>query len=101
MGSTVGDGRLIVAAAGTRKKLSEAAAVSSPTGPIRSVCVQALENNTGKVVVGGPAVVAALATRRGVALSPLGVITIPTDDLADVSVDVMVSGEGVTFTWVA
>lgn len=93
-GSSVGDGRTVVPVAATRVQLG------ASVGPLDSVAVQALEGNTGAVVVGGNTVVAALETRRGIALSAGQVVTLATDDLSDVWLDAMVSGEGVTYTYV-
>lgn len=90
------DGRKAVAAAGTRE------ALSATSVPIRSVTIQAAGGNTGVVVIGGATVVAALATRRGIALAagdrPITLTEADgLDDLRSVWVDAMVSGEAVTF----
>lgn len=101
--SKVGGGRLVVTAAATRSNLigsAGTAAYDDPAGPIKTVAIQALEGNTTKVAVSGASVVAlAGATQRGVLLAAGSVISIDTDDLADVYVDVRTSGEGVTFVW--
>ena len=57
---TVGDGTTTVTTAGTRVQLASQAC--------RRVIIQAHESNTGTIVVGGSATVAALVGRRGVAL---------------------------------
>lgn len=95
----VGDGRMVVTAAGTRERLTADSTFNDPGGIVRAVAITALEGNTGMVVVGGPAVVAALATRRGTPLAAGETIVLETDDLADVYVDAVVSGEGVSFTF--
>lgn len=93
------DGRKVVAAAGTREPLS-ATSVS-----VRSVTLQAETDNTGVVVFGGAAtVVAALATRRGVALvagasAQLTSDVDGVDDLSEVGLDVTVNGDGVTYVY--
>ena len=88
----LGDGRKTVTAAAT----AEALAASTPA---IYVVVTALVGNTGIVVVGGSTVVAAAATRRGTPLSPGQSMGLPVDDLADVYLDVTVSGEGVSYTY--
>lgn len=92
----VGDGRKVVAAAGT----AEALAASTP---IESVVIQAESDNTGAVVVGGSTVVAAAGTRRGVALEAGQSVRFGREDKIDnlnlVFLDVETSGEGVTFTY--
>lgn len=86
--------------AGTRRRLTDGT-FDQPAGPIGSVAVQAMQFNTGVVVVGGANVVAAAGTRRGVYLAAGASFVCDVDDLADVWVDATVSGEGVTFTWQA
>lgn len=92
------DGRTVVTTAGTRVQLS---AVSVPA---RSVVVTAETDNTGIIVVGGPAVVAALATRRGTPLSAGDSIQLSSrddaiDDLNQIWLDSTVSTDGVTFQY--
>jgi hypothetical protein len=89
----VGDGLQLVAAAGT----AEALAASST--PIRAVLINALPENTGNVVLGSSTVVAAAGTRRGIALVPGGSVMLRVKDLADLYVDAVVSGEGVSFVY--
>jgi hypothetical protein len=93
------DGRKVVAAAGTREPLS-ATSVS-----VRSLTIQAETDNTGIVVIGGlGTVVAAVLTRRGIALAAGAVIALTSeydgvDDLAEIGVDAMVNGDGVTYIY--
>jgi hypothetical protein len=104
MSARVGDGRMIVTTAGTRLQLTNGgtgSAYTDPAGPIQSVAVMAETDNTGTVVVGGSAVVAAQATRRGIPLAAGQAVTFYCDDLADVYVDTTVNGDGVTFSWEA
>lgn len=89
----ISDGRKTVAAAGTRETL-----VASST-PCKVVAITAETDNTEIVVVGGSTVVAALATRRGTPLYPGDSTAFEIDDLVDINVDVLVNGEGVTFTY--
>lgn len=91
--ATVGDGRKVVAAAGTAEALAT-------TTAIKSVVVTAETDNTGIIAVGGSGVVAALATRRGTPLSAGESIALDIDDLADVFIDSTVNGDGVTYTYV-
>lgn len=87
---TLLSGRKTVTTAGTAVRLSS-------SQPVGALAIQALSNNTDKVVVGGSDVVAALSTRKGIYLSPGDVVSIDTDDLGDVWIDSVVNGEGVTY----
>ena len=102
MARTVVSGRCIVTTAGTRVQLGAAGTTMTPTsvdGPIHKLVLRSIETNTDEVVIGGSGVVAAAATRNGVALAP----TQPPlefediDDLGDIWVDSLVNGEGVSF----
>jgi hypothetical protein len=102
MAGTVGSGRCIVTTAGTRVQLGGAGTTMTPTtvpGPIRRLYIRAIETNTNAVVVGGSGVVAAAATRNGVALVPTGIVQSyeDIDDLGDLWVDAITSGEGLSF----
>jgi hypothetical protein len=102
--STVGSGRTIVAAAGTARQLGAAGTTmtptAGPTGSIRKLLIRAIETNTNAVVIGGAGVVAAAATRQGVALVPTGPpVELEIDDLGDVWVDAITNGEGVSFLY--
>lgn len=88
--SDVGDGRKVVATAGTAERLASATRC-------RSVAITAETDNTGVVVVGGSTVVAALATRRGVPLEAGQSVSFDVNDLSSVWLDVTVNGEGVSF----
>jgi len=90
--STIADGRQVVAVAGT------AVALASSTA-CKLVTITAETDNTDIIVVGGSTVVAALATRRGVPLSAGDTYELGIDDLSDVHLDALVSGEGVTYTY--
>lgn len=93
------DLRKTVAAAATAERLS------STSIAFRSLVITAETDNTGVVVYGGSTVVAALSTRRGTPLAAgeskeflaeqHGV-----DDLRDIFLDVTVSGDGVTASYV-
>lgn len=89
----ISDSRKVVATAGTREAL-----VASSV-PCRKVIIQAETDNTGVIAVGGDSVVAAAATRRGVALAQSESVTIEIDDLQKIYLDATVSGEGVTFAY--
>lgn len=92
-------GRKTVANAGTPEAL-----VSDVTSA-RSVAITAETDNTDVVVVGDSSVVAALATRKGTPLSAGQTTSITLEredgkiDLSRIFIDVVVNGEGVTFTW--
>lgn len=90
--STVGQGRKVVATAGTPVVLATSTTV-------KSVTVQAEKDNTSDVIIGGSGVVGALATRQGIYLSPGDSIDLPVDNLSSVYVDALVNGEGVTFIY--
>lgn len=88
-----GDNRKTVTSAATAEAL-----VASSTA-CNYVIITAETDNTGVIVVGGPTVVAALATRRGIPLNASDSITLKTDDLANVYIDSTVNGDGVTFLY--
>lgn len=88
----ISDGRKTVTTAGTREAL--AASTSC-----KWVTITAETDNTGVVAVGGSTVVASLSTRTGTPLFAGDSVTILTDNLADIQLDVTVSGEGVTYTY--
>lgn len=88
----IGDGRKTVTTAGTRETLAASTAC-------KKVIITAETDNTGLVVVGGTGVVAALATRRGTPLYAGDTVVLEVDDLNDVNLDVTVSGDGVTYTY--
>ena len=90
--STIGDGRKVVAAAGTAEALAASTACEK-------VDIQAELDNTGVIVVGGSTVVATAATRRGIALRAGDSYCLEVDNLADVYIDAEVNGEGVTYTY--
>lgn len=92
--TTIGDGRKTVATAGSAEALAASTAV-------KEVTISAETDNTGVVVVGGSTVVAAVGTRRGTPLYPGDTVTVPTDNLAEVYLDVTVNGEGATFHYLA
>lgn len=97
--SAVGDGLLTVTTAGTRRALNAGTFTAVPTS-VNWVVVTALSTNTNPVTVGGPAVVGAAATRRGIGLGA-GVSTprLDVDDLGKVFVDSVTNGEGVSFVF--
>lgn len=89
--TTVTDGRKIVTSAGIRVPLASSTAC-------KEVVITAETDNTGIVAVGAAStVIAALATRTGIPLNAGDSIVLQTDNLADVGLDSMVSGDGVTF----
>jgi len=88
----IGDGRKVVATAGAREALASLT-------PATIVIITAETDNTSYIVIGGATVVAALATRQGTPLNPGDSITLEVDNLADVYLDAMVNGEGVTYTY--
>jgi len=87
------DGRKTVAAAGTREPL-----VASAT-PASWVIISALKSNTDVVVVGSDDVIAAEGSRNGLPLAAGACAGINAGDLHQIYLDVVVSGEGVTFLY--
>lgn len=94
---SVASGRAVVARAGRPAQLTTVSTA------IRQVTITAETDNTRAVTVGGPDVVAALATRKGVPLAAGTSITLyaeyGVDELSDVYLDVEVDGEGVTYLY--
>jgi hypothetical protein len=92
-------GRCAVATNGTRAQLGG----TGVSVAVKSITVTAFTNNTNPVTVGGPDVIGALATRKGVALAAGQTYRFESDevsDLGDVWVDCVTNGEGVTFIYV-
>lgn len=95
IGTSVSDGRTVVTTAGTRVQLSTSSVASL------TITITAETSNTGIVVVGGSAVVAAVGTRRGVPLFAGDSYTIAANNLNLIYLDSTVNGEGVTYTYTA
>lgn len=93
MSSLLSD-RKVVTTAGTAVQLP----ALTGAAPLKGVMVQAETDNTGLIVYGGSTVVAALATRKGVALTAGQSVFLEVDDLQDVYLDTTVNGDGVTYT---
>jgi hypothetical protein len=87
-----GDGVKTVTTAGTDEALAASTAA-------KWVMIQAQTDNTNKVAIGASGVDATVATGDGILLDPGDVVTIPCDNLADIFVDALVSGEGVRFVY--
>ena len=90
--STIGDGRKVVASAGSRVTLASSTKA-------KLVIITAETDNTGLIVVGGSTVVAAVATRQGIPLNAGDSVTLEIANLADVYLDTTVSGDGVTYLY--
>ncbi len=90
---TIVDGRKVVAAAATAEPLEDSANI------VNFVVITAETNNTGVVTVGASTVVAAVATRRGTPLAKGASMSLGGVDLNEVYLDVTVSGDGVTYTY--
>lgn len=89
----LGSGRKVVTTAGTRVALASSTAA-------KWVIITAELDNTDVVVVGSAAgVIAALTTREGTPLAPGDTAIIACDNLADIGLDSVVSGEGVTYSY--
>lgn len=90
----IGHGHKEVASAGT------AEAIGASTS-IKWVTIQAYLTNTGNVAVGGPGVSASATkgTGTGITLTQGASITIATDNLADIYVDAITTGDGVRYIY--
>ena len=91
--TSTGDGTATVTTAGTRVQLTAQA--------IKRVLIQAHEENTGTVVVGGSAVVAALSGRRGRALFATQAEAFEVSNMNLLYIDSTASGDKVIFYWEA
>lgn len=79
---------------------SAAVATQIGASPCGQVIVQSASANTGVVCVGGSGVLAAAASRTGIALAPGGTLTLDCDSLGQVWVDSTVSGDKVHFVYI-
>src|SRR4051794_6704976 len=86
---TPGDGTATVTTAGTPVQL--------PNIPVRKVVIQALESNSGTIVVGSSTVVAAVATRRGMALYPTNSVDLNVNNLNLIWIDSTASGDKIHY----
>jgi hypothetical protein len=92
-----------VAVAGTRVKLpSVSELVGGENYAAKTVTIQALSTNTGKIAVGGAKVVAAVGTKaapktEGVLLNAGDTISLDIIDTADIWLDATVNEDGVSF----
>lgn len=92
-GASIGDGRQVVAAAGTAAQFA---------GQVcKQVTVTGLSTNTALVVVGSSTVVAAAGTRRGLPLAAGDSAVLDLSNMNLLYVDSLVNGEGVSFLWEA
>ncbi|MCX6013509.1 MAG: hypothetical protein NTV30_08915 [Chloroflexi bacterium] len=92
--TTIGCGRKVVSGSGTPVTL---VAVSTA---FKVIDIQALETNSGFIVVGDSHVVASPSTaRKGISLMPTGNIRLEGSDLLNIYLDAEISGEGVVFTY--
>ena len=98
-GISVFDGNTIVESGRKEVTVAGTAEALSASTECKSVTIQAEFNNTGIIVVGGSGVIAAEATRDGLALSAEDSVTINIDDLAKIFLDTTVSTDGVTFIY--
>jgi hypothetical protein len=88
----IGHGVKTVTTAGAHEALAGSTAA-------KWVIVTAQTDNTNLVAVGGDGVDATIATGTGTPIYPGDSVSIPCDNLADVFVDAIVSGEGVRYTY--
>lgn len=88
----IGQGLKTVTTAGTDVALAAST-------PAKWVIIQAQTDNTNSIAVGGAGVDAAVATGTGILLAAGESIPLAIDNLADVFIDALVSGEGVRYTY--
>jgi hypothetical protein len=88
----IGHGVKVVTTAGTDVVLAASTAC-------KRVMIQSQTDNTSLIAVGGSGVDATIATGTGVVLQPGDVLEMEIDNLTDVYIDSLVSGEGVRFTY--
>ena len=88
----IGHGIKVVTTAGTDVALASSTVC-------KQVLIQAQTDNTSVVAIGATGVDATVATGTGILLYPGEVIVLAADDLADIYIDSLVSGEGVRFTY--
>lgn len=89
---SIGDGVKVVGTAGTD------VALTTTTGA-KIVIIQAQTDNTSSIAVGTEGVDAVVATGTGILLYPGETITLLVDDLADIYIDALVSGEGARYLY--
>jgi len=89
----MGDGRQVVAEAGTRVQLS------STSTKVSKVVVSAIPTNANYITVGGSTVVAAAGTETGKVLYPGDSETFFVDNLTKIYIDAVVSGNGCTYIY--
>lgn len=89
--NTIGDGQATVATAGTRFQLPDVAC--------SRVLIQAHPDNTGDMVVGGAAVVANSATRRGLALFSSQWSEFSVNNLSKLWIDSTASGDKINYIY--
>lgn len=75
-----------------------AVAIAATTACLK-VTIQALESNTDAIALGDVNTFAAMATQRGIVLYGRESVEWEVDNLADIFLDVRVSGEGVTVVY--
>ena len=90
--NTVGHGVKTVTTAGTDVALAGSTSC-------RKVDIQAQTDNTGLIAVGASGVDATEATGTGIILNAGDSYSVEIDDLADISIDSTVNGEGVRYTY--
>ncbi|MDP3937595.1 MAG: hypothetical protein Q8R92_05605 [Deltaproteobacteria bacterium] len=88
----IGHGVKTVTSAGTHEALAASTAA-------KWVIIQAQTDNTSLVAVGATGVDATVATGNGILMAAGESIVLAIDNLADVFVDALVSGEGVRFAY--
>jgi hypothetical protein len=108
-GSGIIDGIMTVTTAGTRQPMPSIGSTPGASGQtfpagsgMKTVTIQALSTNEGKIAVGGITVVAAAGTHaaptaRGTLLNPLDTVSIDVCDTSCINLDATASGDGVSY----
>ena len=102
--AVVNFGPIKVAAAGTRQALPTVGTFTgNPGDAAKTVTIQALTTNEGKIAVGGASVVAAVGTHAtptasGTLLNAGDTISLDVDDSSTIQIDATVSGDGISGT---
>ncbi len=73
--------------------------VLATSTPCKKVVIQSQTDNTSLIAVGGSGVDATEATGTGIILYPGDIFELEVDNLADIYIDSLVSGEGVRYTY--
>lgn len=89
---TIGNGKTVVTTHGT-------AVVLAASTECKRIDIVALQTNTKQVAIGSSSVSAQVNTESGVILQPGGSYTLFITNLANIFIDSLIDGEGVTYCY--